>query len=859
MIDGKDGDICNFSLSVSPVSEPAPIGQTGPILGPSKSCPGVSANYSVTPAAGAAFYNWTIPADAALNGIPGPGPVQLDAASGTNVTIKFGHAGGNISVFPSTACRNGSTNVKAVTVAPVPPTNLNTSVCASDFPYPLPWGGEARGPGLYSTAYTTPFGCDSVVNLNLKLTPVVVRSLGAFFVCENESISICNQSFSAPGDYSVSCRTGACDTTFVFSIARPPAVILGGGSLNCFNNAVLLRSGNPVGTKVWRNEVGQAIATTDTVTVTKPGKYTLEVTQTVNGKTCVSKETIAIKAVDTLKLAALPGLNPITCARSTTTLKFTTNMTASVAWQGNATSPALAHELSVSAGGPQTFTATTSGGCVATLSANIPVDVAKPVVVTQGDFLSCTKQSAKLKAASNIANAMFTWIGVGGISGSVSPEITVTVSGTYTVLVVNPVNGCANTTTATVADLNAPNISAKGGTIFCPQTSLKLSLSLSGNTANSTLAWTGPNGFSSGTAEPLVSTPGVYTVVVANTASGCSNTASVNVTRNNSGFALPATTGGTLTCTVNAVQLQVPGVPAGYTYQWTGPNGFASASPSPTVTVAGTYTVSVTDAANGCKGVTTAVVTANINPPTAQATGGNLPCKPAAVALNCTTNAAPATFQWSGPGGFTATIPNPTANQYGTYRVTVTNSDGCTKTATAAVNQYPGAPYVSINLVTTAGQRRLNCTTTAFNPTYAWTGPNNFTSNLRNPIVTDPGLYTVLVTESGAAGCQVYRSFAVPALRAGGGNAVQAVLDGGGWQLFPNPASTTVRVRFEGKEVPAETDILLLDLMGRLVLERKADQSGDLQIDLGAVPAGAYRVLFVSGGVGAVRPLMVHK
>lgn len=860
VIDGKDGDICNFSVSVTPSPDPPFLGPTGPIEGPSKSCPGVTANYTVTAAAGAEYYNWTIPLDATLNGISGPGPIKLSRTQGTSVSVKFGAAGGNVSVYPSNACRNGTTKTKSVAVAALPPTILNATVCASDFPYQLPWGDVARGPGLYSTTYASVVGCDSVFILNLKQTPVVTLALGAFFVCEGESISICNQSFSDPGSYSVSCRTGACDTTFVFSVARPPAVILGGGSLNCFNNAVLLGSGNAVGTKVWRNEAGQVIANTDTVTVTQAGKYTLEVTQTVNGKTCISKETIAIKAVDTLRLTALPGISAITCAKPTTTLKFTTNMTASVSGQGvTTTKPALAHELLVTTGGLQTFTATTTGGCTASFTANIPADVMKPAVTTMGDVLSCTKQIGKVRAVTNIPNAIFFWTGPAGSSGSNTGELTVTLPGTYTVLVANPVNSCANTATAVVADLNAPSIHAKGGTIFCPQTNLKLSLTLSGNTTNSTLVWTGPSGFTSTVAEPVVSIPGTYKVVVTNPASGCSSSASVNVTLNSASFALPAAIGGTLTCAATAVTLQVPGALAGYTYQWTGPNGFSSNLPTPSVTTAGTYTVSVTDATNGCKGTTTAVVTANINPPTAQATGGNLPCKPAAVALNCTTNAALATFQWSGPGGFSSSLQNPVANQAGTYRVTVTNSDGCTKTATAGVNQYPGAPYVGINLVTTGGQRRLNCTTTAFSPSYAWTGPNGFTANIRNPIVTDPGIYTVLVTEGTGAGCQAYRSYTVPALRIAEGSEAAVALESGRWQVFPNPATTTVRLRFEGKQVPVETDIFLLDATGRLVLEHKGDREGDVLLDLSAVPAGVYQLLFASGAESAVEPLVVQK
>ena len=59
-------------------------------------------------------------------------------------------------------------------------------------------------------------------------------------------------------------------------------------------------------------------------------------------------------------------------------------------------------------------------------------------------------------------------------------------------------------------------------------------------------------------------------------------------------------TGGTLTCIANSVQLGASSSTGGVTYSWSGPGGFNSALQNPTVSVTGTYTVTVTNPANGC-------------------------------------------------------------------------------------------------------------------------------------------------------------------------------------------------------------------------------------------------------------------
>jgi len=65
----------------------------------------------------------------------------------------------------------------------------------------------------------------------------------------------------------------------------------------------------------------------------------------------------------------------------------------------------------------------------------------------------------------------------------------------------------------------------------------------------------------------------------------------------------------TLTCAITSVTLSGNSTTPGVSYSWTGPGGFTSSLQNPTVSAAGTYTVTVSDPANaGCPSTATQVV-----------------------------------------------------------------------------------------------------------------------------------------------------------------------------------------------------------------------------------------------------------
>ncbi len=108
-------------------------------------------------------------------------------------------------------------------------------------------------------------------------------------------------------------------------------------------------------------------------------------------------------------------------------------------------------------------------------------------------------------------------------------------------------------------------------------------------------------------------------------------------------------------------------------------------------------------------------------------------------------------YHWEGPGGYSSDLQNPmNATLGGTYTLEVT-IDGCPSdiaVTTVIVHSQPeafalnGGPYCNGQAVQLFGSTNASGNTV----TYAWTGPNGFTSNVQNPInATAEGIYTLIV------------------------------------------------------------------------------------------------------------------
>ncbi|MEO6406163.1 MAG: hypothetical protein ABIY51_13075, partial [Ferruginibacter sp.] len=118
-------------------------------------------------------------------------------------------------------------------------------------------------------------------------------------------------------------------------------------------------------------------------------------------------------------------------------------------------------------------------------------------------------------------------------------------------------------------------------------------------------SWTGPGGFTAATASTgTITAAGTYTVLVTN-ANGCTSSCSRTLTVNE--LPVCGITGENVICLGTTTVFTATG---GVSYSWTGPGGFTASTAAITVSVAGVYTVTVTNA-NGCTSSCSRTLTVN--------------------------------------------------------------------------------------------------------------------------------------------------------------------------------------------------------------------------------------------------------
>lgn len=584
---------------------------------------------------------------------------------------------------------------------------------------------------------------------------------------------------SATISYSVTNASG-CTTIVSMPITVsdvPAATTVSGGTTQCGGTVTLNAGGGAGGTIYWENTTNNGTSTATAATsqvVSTSGTYYFRANNTC-GWGAQGSAVVTINAIPVV--AAITGTTTV-CAGSTTTLS---DATASGVWSSSNTAIAT-----ISAGGIVTgvsagtstisYTVTSGAGCSTTVTTTVTVNAVP--TPTASNATSCAGATVTLNATGGVS---YLWS-----TGATSSSITTATAGFYSVTATNAL-GCKASAQDTVFAIANPTPSVTNPAVCAGNSA---TITASGAGVGGTYLWsTGAT-----TASFSTTTAGVYNVTVTNS-SGCSATASGIVTINAlptpaiandticaGGIATLTATGGavyvwstgahtasittaaagtytvtatsmgsctasasgTVTLTSNPVVTTTNGVicsgtpttltaSGGTGYVWS--NGFVTSSI--TVSTAGTYTVTASNA-NGCTASANATATTSTYPtPTV-----NNPtiCAGANATLTATGGA---TYLWS-TGATTASITISPASTT-TYTVTATNAAGCSATAsgTVTVNALPTA--ASTNGTVCTGVPVSPATLTASGGTsYLWsTGAT--TATITTAVV---GTYTVTVTNA---------------------------------------------------------------------------------------------------------------
>src|SRR4030095_12936439 len=192
----------------------------------------------------------------------------------------------------------------------------------------------------------------------------------------------------------------------------------------------------------------------------------------------------------------------------------------------------------------------------------------------------------------------FSWTGPGGFNET-SEDISNLAAGGYTVTITDA-SGCFITATITVGQVNSTLTQTSTVTsASCAGSGGAIDLTITGGTSPYTYSWTGPGGFNETSEDISNLTAGDYTVT-ATDANGCAVTETITVGQAANTIAQTSTvTEASCSGPTRAIDLNVTGGTAPYTYSWTGPGGYTSLLEDPNGLLAGGYTVTITDG-NGC-------------------------------------------------------------------------------------------------------------------------------------------------------------------------------------------------------------------------------------------------------------------
>ncbi|MBR5983081.1 MAG: fibronectin type III domain-containing protein [Bacteroidales bacterium] len=404
--------------------------------------------------------------------------------------------------------------------------------------------------------------------------------------------------------------------------------------------------------------------------------------------------------------------------------------------------------------GEYTVTVTDSVGCTATISQMI-ITPGQLTVSLSGDNQICEGSEANItaNAEGGTPDYAYTWS-----NGTTAQTTTVQTDGTYIVTVTDDAD-CTATASISVTVLLAPTLELTSGPLdqnVCYGNTLITAEFTYGGGANGANVTGLPNGvsFTNNTTANTIQITGSpttagsydYTVTTTGATSPCTNISitgtitvypqlTAEVTGNNPNCYGDATT---LTATANG------GTP-NYTYNWSNSESTLSITDTPLANTE--YSVTVTDA-NGCAATSSmeVIVPAEL---TASLSADEIQCNGGTTDITSTVEGgrAPYSYLWSN----NTTTSNLTGAVAGTYRITVTDANSCTASASVTIDE-PAALAVSISAGTiTCYGESIDITASATGGSagysYRWSDDLGTTPSIN----VEAGDYVVTVTD--ANGC----------------------------------------------------------------------------------------------------------
>ena len=527
-------------------------------------------------------------------------------------------------------------------------------------------------------------------------------------------------------------NTNGCTRQVSVNVTQDQSVPLANAGpdrvLNCLIPSLQLSGSGTTGpgyTYVWSANPGGFTAGQNTLnpTVNQPGTYTLTISNNSTG--CTSSDIVIVTSNFSVPIAQIIPPGVITCEFPTIVLdagNSSVGPTIDYTWTGIAGGQIIGSNdnqtaIAGSAGTYRLLVTNEASGCTAQAQISVTQNVVVPTAEAGPTVnLTCLNPTASLNGAgSSIGSSYdYQWTTSNGniVSGAQGLIPVVNQPGLYTLVVTNVVNGCTAQDVVNVSISQSLPV-ADGGSDLERTCSVSL-LTINGNTSSAgpgiQYLWTAnPGNIVSGatTRTPQVNQAGVYTLLVTNVNTGCTDT-DVVIVSNNIVNPVPAVwPPDQITCYEPNIILDATGSTqvGSPVYQWATTNGNivgGSNSATPQVNEPGIYNLTITNSENACSATTQVTVNQNVTLPNAATlTSPVLSCQNTQVQLSGQGSSIGSLYDylWTTTdgnivSGSTSLIPR--VDEAGLYTLTVLNIvNGCTSTASVQVQSNQEYPIVN--------------------------------------------------------------------------------------------------------------------------------------------------------------------
>jgi hypothetical protein len=551
VVDGFDGDICEFEINYQGPESPNPQYTNPPYLKiTSLACPGRTV-LARTFSSGESSYTWSVNyPEVLINGQTGP--ITLDGETGDSVHVYMPYSIMPFNDFPaiieacmisSNICYSSPKVCDYTTVYEMLTyTYPDASVCKSDLPYTLPWGEQVWTGGIYRKIYPNigtawPLtDCDSAVYQTVRLLEDKQKSISRT-ICNGEGIWVCDTIFGTAGIHQRVCPAiNGCDSTVTLDLQMltPQAEIISpGGLLSCSNPVISLHAGNTVGDLAWQDLLSGEIFHDSLYTINHPGLYSLSATIPNNNLLCVARDTVEVWADSSSHLPYAYGVadGTLNCLTHEINLIGATLFAAdSIWWTTPGGGAVSAPELKITEGGAYIFSAwADNADCASSDTIMVVPDTTMGVINVHDTTWNCNTQLLPLPLTTSLGTVLeFLWSGPPNFL-SIYKNPLVVAPGAYTVTITNLSNSCTAVRMVNVEDIGIYPVVEYVVAADPDSTGMGvIDLSISGASPPYTVKWR-YNGLSFATTEDLIHLfPGTYQATVKD-ALGCDTTLNITV------------------------------------------------------------------------------------------------------------------------------------------------------------------------------------------------------------------------------------------------------------------------------------------------------------------------------------------